>query len=310
MIKKNQKPVLITLSDKKQLDNAKQLFSAAYHKAGWQGDFLLLAHNIPDSDLAPLKKRGIKIKKVSPITSKEFGRWGNIILNKLQIFDPYFKRWSSLIFLDSDILIRSSLKPITKVKTLEAMQGLVYPAIYHKIPPSLLRKISPYTNPRSPSINAGVLSVNTSILNKEISNKIKSVQQKLLPYFIKYKELSKKPIDEVIMSIVFEKNWEKLPRCYNIIVRRHLRYYKIPPNKINGPLLHFATFPIALKDKNNLFHEEWKHNLSLFKKTQFSTPPTPKKPLSKKEAIKISRFIIRREIILRLKNKFKRKNKF
>lgn len=40
--------LLVTLADSSYLDQATQLFSSVYHNAGWRGDYMLLAHEIPE----------------------------------------------------------------------------------------------------------------------------------------------------------------------------------------------------------------------------------------------------------------------
>ena len=40
---------MVTLADENYIDQAKQLFSSVYWNSGWKGDYMLLAHNIPES---------------------------------------------------------------------------------------------------------------------------------------------------------------------------------------------------------------------------------------------------------------------
>jgi hypothetical protein len=51
--------LLATLADEAFLDQARQLFSSVYWKARWRGDYLLLAHEIPEGKLAWFRERGI-----------------------------------------------------------------------------------------------------------------------------------------------------------------------------------------------------------------------------------------------------------
>ena len=45
------KNLLVTLADENYIDRAKQLFSSVYFNAGWKGDYMLLAHEIPEEKL-------------------------------------------------------------------------------------------------------------------------------------------------------------------------------------------------------------------------------------------------------------------
>ena len=57
------KNLFVTLADKNYLDQIKQLFSSIYFNAGWNGDCMLLSHEIADSDLEWFQSRGILVKK-------------------------------------------------------------------------------------------------------------------------------------------------------------------------------------------------------------------------------------------------------
>ena len=56
------KNLLVTLANQDFLPMAKQVLSSAYYNARWQGDYMLLAHEIPDEDLAWFRDKGILVK--------------------------------------------------------------------------------------------------------------------------------------------------------------------------------------------------------------------------------------------------------
>ena len=62
---RNHDAVLVTLADKNYIDQAKQLFSSVYWNAGWKGDYMLLAHEVPEKDLNWFREKGILVKKCS-----------------------------------------------------------------------------------------------------------------------------------------------------------------------------------------------------------------------------------------------------
>ena len=66
--------LLVTLADKNYIDQAKQLFSSVYWNAGWKGDYMLLAHEIPEKDLKWFRNKGILIKKCKPLYDKNIGK--------------------------------------------------------------------------------------------------------------------------------------------------------------------------------------------------------------------------------------------
>ena len=55
--KKTKKNLLVTLTEKNYIPQAKQLFSSVYWNAGWKGDYMLLAHGIPEKELKWLEKK-------------------------------------------------------------------------------------------------------------------------------------------------------------------------------------------------------------------------------------------------------------
>ena len=65
------KDLLVTLADENFLDQAKQLFSSVYWNAGWKGDYMLLAHEIPESKLKWFRDKGILVKKCKSVCDRE-----------------------------------------------------------------------------------------------------------------------------------------------------------------------------------------------------------------------------------------------
>ena len=130
--------LLVTLADKKYIDQAKQLFSGAYFNAGWQGDYMLLAHDIPDKDLKWFLDKGILVKKCKGVfTDEEFEKlhnsWGSkyrplgfvsIALSKFYLFTPEFKKWKNVVYLDLDIVVRASLEELARVRGFWAVNDM------------------------------------------------------------------------------------------------------------------------------------------------------------------------------------------
>ena len=87
------KNLLVTLADENYLERAKQLFSSVYWNAGWKGDYMLLAHEVPEEKLKWFRDKGILVKKCKAIYNKEIVGWPTMVLSKFYLFTPYFKRW-------------------------------------------------------------------------------------------------------------------------------------------------------------------------------------------------------------------------
>jgi len=112
------KNLLVTLADEGFIDQAKQLFSGVYHNAGWQGDYMLLSYKIPENKLRWFRDKGILVKECAPLYDKRMWRSGVPITipGKLYLFDPEFKKWDNVVYLDVDIIVRGPLEKLTKVR--------------------------------------------------------------------------------------------------------------------------------------------------------------------------------------------------
>src|SRR3989344_202987 len=120
---KHNTSVLVTLADEGFVDQAKQLFSGVYWNAGWRGDYLLLAHGIPERKLQWFRDKGILIRKCRPLYKKRIG-WAPVNhTSKFYLFTPYFKKWKQVVFLDADIIVRASLDELTKVRGFHAVRN-------------------------------------------------------------------------------------------------------------------------------------------------------------------------------------------
>ena len=116
---KEKKCVLVTLADKNYLVQAKQLFSSVYHNSGWKWDYMLLAHEIPDDQLAWFREKGILVKHVRSLSKRDFPWLPATVLSKFYVFTEEFKKWDIVVFLDGDIIVRASLDGLTKLITFE-----------------------------------------------------------------------------------------------------------------------------------------------------------------------------------------------
>ena len=61
------KHLLVAIADKGYIDQVKQLFSSVYFNAGWKGDYMLMAYEIPENDLEWFRKKGILVRKCGPL---------------------------------------------------------------------------------------------------------------------------------------------------------------------------------------------------------------------------------------------------
>ena len=113
--------ILVTLADENYIDQAKQVFSGAYHNAGWSGDYMLLCNNIDRKDKEWFQKKGIIVNEKNPPLNKEGWNFGNkekrfplTVSFKFYLFTPEFKKWKKVVFLDADTIIRGNLDKLKR----------------------------------------------------------------------------------------------------------------------------------------------------------------------------------------------------
>jgi len=271
------KSLLVTLADKNYIEQAKQLFSSVYWNAGWKGDYMLLAYELPEKQLKWFRRKGILIKKCNPSLDKMSERWPSVILSKLYLFAPEFKKWKNVVFLDADIIVRASLDELTEIRGFAAAKShakilnICHRPLFIRLKKrniSKLNEVKRRYNTNAEAFNAGVLVFNTDVIKKDTLNRLK----KLAEHYIEICPA----IDELSLSIVFYKKWTELPQVYNIYPDFLKEHYNIKAKRVKGIILHFVLNKPW--DKKSPFYNEWLNN---FKKAEQIDLKNPKKPIKK-----------------------------
>jgi lipopolysaccharide biosynthesis glycosyltransferase len=284
---KNEKNILVTLADRNYVDLAKQLFSSVYFNAGWTGDYMLLAHNIPEKEINWFQKRGILVKKCEPLYYKKLIKgYSSTILSKFYLFAEEMKKWQNIIYLDADIIVRANLDDLAKVKGFAAVLDLQFPKLLFQLKSSkeLFKEFSRY-NLDEPPFNSGVLAFSTNIIEKDTFSKLKE-------FFKKYGKYSRFP-DQGIFNLFFYKKWKKLPLIYNINPEYLFKIF-LKLKRVDAIILHFTggsrKHSKALTSDKYQFYKEWKYNLDRADKIDLKKIPKGKK-WSKIKKISYSSFI-------------------
>ncbi|MDD5068300.1 MAG: glycosyltransferase [Candidatus Pacebacteria bacterium] len=251
------KSLFVTLADKNYLDQAKQLFSSVYWNAGWQGDYMLLAHEVPEKDLTWFRNKGILVKHCAPISRvAPTGSLSLVCLTKFYLFTPEFKKWDTIVYLDADIIVRYSLEALTHVHGFNAVidkigwRSLRYQFRFTNSEDESFKKFKESFKPNAPTFNAGVMAFSTDIITE---NSFERLCQLLTIYH-------KNAIyhDQPIFNLYFYERWKKLSSVYNVIVPMWIRLLK--PEEIDGAVVHFieSKKPWIF---DSPFYDEWKNNL-------------------------------------------------
>ena len=261
---KKRRNLLVTLADNNYLEQAKQLFSSVYHNSGWKGDYMLLAYEVPEEKLSWFREKGIIVKKCPPLDSKK--RWKThfpiSVLSKFYLFTPYFKKWRKIIYLDVDIIVRSSLDNLIKIKGFAAGDNINF-----KMKNEFINMPNGKYNLEKKSFCSGVMSIDTDIiLEKDFF--------KLIILYDKYGKYCTCGEQGILNLFLYDK-WKKLPLIYNIapnylggIIPRSP--FKIKFDKLDGAIIHFLHFPKPW-DKKSYYYQEWEASLKLSYRIKLET---------------------------------------
>jgi lipopolysaccharide biosynthesis glycosyltransferase len=291
------KDLLVTLADKNYMDQAKQLFSSVYWNAGWRGDYMLLAHEIPDEKLKWFRDKGILIKKCSPICDKKLLDWSTATWSKFYLFTPEFKKWKNIIFLDAAIIVRASLDELTKINGFAARYGaklgkeFIKPRFMSKntkfkaINIELFDELRKNYNLKEQGFNAGVMVFNTDVLKDETFAELK----RLTKLYGKIRRFR----DQPILNLFFYKKFTPLPYVYNCNIDYSIYVRCIKPEKIKGIILHFIDRNKPWLPKNP-FYKEWKNNLCKAELIDLNKIPPPRERWTEEDIKKYCQYLGKR----------------
>jgi len=281
---------LVTLADRHFLEQAKQLFSSVYHNAGWQGDYLLLAHDVPDDELAWFRNKRILVYQCAPLAHGQIGcghgNYPAVVLDKFYLFTPYFRQWEKIIFLDADIMVQASLDRFLPAAGLSAPNATdlnLKKEFNPRLDPVLWAEINRRQPLRGPSFNTGVLAFDTGLITDDLFPRLVAEYQRSgrLNYCG----------EEGTFNLVFYKNWQKLPIICNVYPDFIINAFGVKQERLRAVILHFACHVIRPWMAESPYHEAWKNNLRLAETMDLSQSPKAAKVWSDQEVRNETRFL-------------------
>lgn len=283
------KTLLVTLANQEYLESAKQVFSSAYNKGSWQGDFLLLADNVSENDLLWFKQKNILIKKCEdfsqklnltkdPKRSEKWENWMQSASKKVYLFNDYFKNWDNIVFLDSDIIVRYSLQKLALVNGFFAAEdclNLNNQVYCENLTTQDLKNynyLKKKYNFYSLAFNSGVMAFSTNIILQDTFENIFNLLQKyhLLAYLG----------DQTILNFYFYKKWKKLPLAYNGYAP-FLKKFKTKTITLHA--IGYVDNIWKPWEKRSPYFAEWKQNFDNAQTINFSQKPKIYLELSKSQ---------------------------
>ncbi|MDD5068924.1 MAG: glycosyltransferase [Candidatus Pacebacteria bacterium] len=289
--------VLVTLADSNFLEHAKQLFGSAHRRGSWQGDYCLIAYEVPENapELQWFNEKNIFIHHVSNFLSIRGSIYSHpSVLGKFYLLTPFFRQWQHIVFLDADTMVRSSLQELSKLKGFWATEDMNAAPLSHQFTHPFFepkkwdgqkqicfQNLTSKFDLRQRSFNTGVFTFSSDII-KDNSFDICSALISDFAILSKYGE-------QPIFNLYFYRNWGLLPETYNHFVPVSLSPEKtkeimekveregfsaidtmakeqndIPtysPKDFSQAVLHFAGFAVKPWKKESPFYDEWMENL-------------------------------------------------
>ncbi|PKN50850.1 MAG: hypothetical protein CVU43_22460 [Chloroflexi bacterium HGW-Chloroflexi-5] len=282
------KDLLATLADGNYIDQARQLFSSVYWNAGWKGDYMLLAYNIPEKDLIWFRDKGILVRECEPILTESKTRIGHApltTLSKFYLFTPEFKKWKNIVFLDGDIIVRGALDSLTDVEGFAAVRILNIFLTKLKgqfcnrnnLNKHLFEKLEGQCDLSRPAFNSGVMAFNSDIISEDDFQNLKNI-------VFNFKDILHIS-EETVLNIYFYNRWQGLSQVYNVCPGYELYLSGCGPGNLKAIISHtYSNFPGGKPWRlTSPLYPEWKSNLDRADMIDTATPRESAKILSKRE---------------------------
>ncbi|MGA1792615.1 MAG: glycosyltransferase [Thermoplasmatota archaeon] len=300
--------VLATLADSRFVQQAKQVFSSVYHNTGWDGDYLLLSHEIPDGELDWFSSRGIEIFQCRPLTDVNIGIWPPTLLSKFYLFTAKFRNWDRVVYLDGDVTAEAYLGELGKPAGFRAVPDVHHIPVKEQFIDPLkvkrdrdanrtLKMLEETYDTGALSFNVGVFSFSTDIIKDDTF-------RKLMDLFDLFRGVLRFP-EQAIMNLHFLNDWTELPLVYNNYYTRIRRPWKFGSVPFDGICNHFINEkPWIVKDDH--FYPKWKMNLDRAGSVDLKNrlPPSSiwdEKEISKRTAM-VDNLMVHRSLITRTGN--------
>jgi lipopolysaccharide biosynthesis glycosyltransferase len=251
------KKILIALADKNFLNQAKQLFSSVYWNSGWQGDYCLLAYEVPKPEQEWFTQRGILVKDCDPfdVHSEKIG--DKITACKIYLFDEFFKAYNYVVYLDVDIVTRGSIDGILyDLQRFSACHSLGQNLENNLIPEAdipndIKDELRSKFDLKQKAFNSGVMAFPTSIIYDGIADD-------LLNTFNRYVKYGLFRGDQLPFNLFFYNKWDELPPAFNQITALNDDNYD--KNKLRGLIIHCVCFGDGPWNEESIFYDEWQRN--------------------------------------------------
>lgn len=265
--------LLVTLADERYLEPAKALFGCVHGQCGWSGDLMLLAHEVPEEQLAAFRERGVLVKRCEAwFRDEQPGRRRPVTaLSKFQLFTPEFRRWENVLYLDGDMMFWASLDRLARVRGLAAVGDRT--PLAAQFPDrdganrERWRELEARCDPRREIFNSGLLAFRTDVIRDDSFTRLTEL-------YLRYHALQQLR-DQPTFNLYFYGAWKRVPDFYAALFKVPAKHFGIPDEKLRLIGRHFAVHPRPWHP-GHAFHAEWLHNRALFEALDARQPRPPR----------------------------------
>lgn len=282
------KNLIVTLADNNYADTAKQLFSSLYFNSGWDGDYLLITDDGLNTETKTwFEKKGIIVYSPPLLDTASFAyqerKFPPVLLSEFYLFTDYFKKWDKIIFLDSDIIVTASLRPLLELTGFNALKIENF-SLRNEFSQDkeLLEKtkLTKNYNLSAPAFNSGVFVFDTNIIKPD------SLAD-LMNLYERYKTISLYG-DEPILNLYFYQNWKEIPVSYNLDPNYIRECYGLKLEQNVAAVIH-CGWSKKPWDKTSPYYPLWLENLNKADKIDLSNRLPAAKEISAQEIKKFNR---------------------
>lgn len=263
------KDLLVVIADSRHVAYAKQVFESAHRFGGWRGAYMLMTYRVPKEYTAWFERRGVIVRPYElPLPRhvydlvQERYRVPEVVSLKYHLFGDDFKKWRTVICLDTDVIVSGSLDYLTRVKRFAAVpEFLGNLGNQFAADPPTQRMVASFAKTRSPAFNFGVFALRPVALGTNIQQRLCDGSIQWFPH-ARYFEQS-------VANMVFYRDWEHLPFRLNLkavfggvggrlgtsVPFASASYLR------KGLIFHFYG-PHKPWDVAHVFHKKWQANLA------------------------------------------------
>lgn len=267
----NKKHAIAVLSDAGHLSKARQIFYSSFVYGNWQGDYLLLAHEVKDNgSLWWFSSRGIHIIHTRHLAETGYSPHDSrsVYFGKLQLFHPELSIWDTIIYLDTDMLVRKDLKALTGygARFGAADDCFRFPLSHQfRFCPDrpfkeLIKEYEQQSGEKlkvslkKTSFNAGMMVIDSTNNTRQRYENLLRLTRIFGPYSVKG--------DQGILNLYFQAHRRRIPYVYNDYYQSDdfNRNSLIARKSDKDAVILHLIYPHKPWEKDSPYNTEWEHN--------------------------------------------------